>query len=101
ADPEAPTRQPSESPPAMHLDEAPQPATREVLVGRIPGERHWRRTAIASMMNVTRSATRTVPPGPPRYGRIPKSVCFTVNVVVARTVSGPRPAPTISGTFWD
>src|SRR5213596_596296 len=41
------------------------------------------------MSNVTRSATRTIPAGPPRNGLIPKSVCFTANAATARSVSCP------------
>src|SRR3989441_622322 len=56
------------------------------------------RTATASMSNVTRSATRTVPAGPPRNGRIPKSVCFTANEAQARSVSDPIATRTSTGT---
>src|SRR5437879_1292726 len=45
------------------------------------------RTATASKSNVTRSATLTLPPSPPRKGRMPKSVCLTDNVPAARSVS--------------
>ena len=38
------------------------------------------RTATALKSIVTRSATFTAPPGPPRNGVIPKSVCLTENV---------------------
>src|SRR5439155_607288 len=42
--------------------------------------RRWgARTATASKSNVTRSATLTLPPGPPRKGRMPKSRCLTEN----------------------
>src|SRR4029077_10747807 len=83
---------------AVCFGEAAQPAALEIRLGGRPGERHGRRMATASITNVTRSATRTVPPGPPRYGRIPKSVCLAVNVAFARRVSGPMRTCTTSGT---
>src|SRR2546429_1381592 len=56
------------------------------------------RTATASKSNVTRSATFTLPPGPPRNGRMPKSVCLTANLPAARTASAPMSTLTSTGT---
>ena len=44
------------------------------------------------------SATFTVPPGPPLYGSIPKSVCFALNVPTARIESGPIITSAVTGT---
>src|SRR5213082_3100678 len=41
------------------------------------------RIATAATSNSTRSATLTVPAGPPRYGLMPKSLCFTEKRPVA------------------
>src|SRR6266849_2219369 len=51
---------------AVRFGEAAQPAALEIRLGGGPGDRHGRRMATASITNVTPSATRTVPPGPPR-----------------------------------
>jgi hypothetical protein len=56
----------------------------------------WR-TATRSKQNVTRSATLTVPAGPPLKGLIPKSVCLTLNVPMALTVSGPTVTSAVTG----
>ena len=47
---------------------------------------------------MTRSATFTAPPGPPRNGVIPKSVCLTEKVDTASRVSPVIRVTTSSGT---
>ena len=50
------------------------------------------------MLKVTRSATFTVPAGPPLKGLMPKSVCLIANVASARNVSTPGSTLTSIGT---
>src|SRR2546422_833801 len=66
--------------------------------GGYPGRRGGPRPPTASKSNVTRSATLTLPPGPPRNGRMPKPVCLTENLPAARTVSAPTSTFTSTGT---
>ena len=57
------------------------------------------RRATRSKQNVTRSATLTVPAGPPLYGLIPKSVCLAVKLPVALMLSEPTVTSAVTGTF--